>query len=338
MARSEQVPAWLTSALRKRVAGPSPTPRPEHSPPAIGDLWVVEPVHPEDSEPRICLIIAMDEANCCVSVMLTSEILDARTDRDAIIYVENLGFSLLIEADLVGPVLYCQLARRVSAVSGAILKTLLSVGREGFGALPGRGLPLRGHQDPRRAFKESEAELIERLTLPAVTFLADSRLAESVTLDPALLLPENLTAHVGACVVEALYEHAGRLPLEVFDQLISAGALDLSRWQAQHADVWKALLPFLGIREETRIGSSVVIGTADCSPERKPGIATALLLSLAQHQSDEGVCAFRMFTDPVAWTDQPFGESAYCGIEFSSGDRCQILRSDLQESIHGSNG
>ncbi len=165
---NHQIPVWLSEAL-PAARHPVLAARPGAARP--GDVCRVS-VPAEGSagaQGRLVLVLDVDVAADLASVMLTHTDLEIRTSHDVLVAGSETGlpFDLAMETDLVGPV---ALGSIVGAAVGRVAADLLDLLRDAVDlgdmpeALAGRcGMPLRGEDDARWAWKVAEGETLDRV-------------------------------------------------------------------------------------------------------------------------------------------------------------------------------
>ena len=154
---------------------------------AVGDLRVATAVPGQPTDPRIVLVLGIDEDNEFVDVLFVHTAPENATDRDAIVSAGSSGaaYDTVVQTDL-RTVLWCsQLGTRIGNVDETLVGTIKTWGwrqatqpqntdRSGDrNATAGivHGIPLRGIADRRWRFKESEGAAARRLANDCVDTL-----------------------------------------------------------------------------------------------------------------------------------------------------------------------
>lgn len=177
------------AATRARDNSPPLTPEV-----ASGELGEVDLAAAPDGQGtrRLVAIVGHNEAMKIVTIQLASEMVEAASDLDMVLSPaeSELPFALVIQTELYGPVFLEQLQFRLGQLTEeqriAVSEALISDGEslEGFG----RGIPLAGPDDPRRAYKENELDDLEGLVEDCRRWL-EGGAAKKHILDPELILP-----------------------------------------------------------------------------------------------------------------------------------------------------
>lgn len=247
------LPLWLTNALREGAS--PPVAREAAGGPNAGDIWLATSL--EDQEPvrrLVCLLDGQEESGLW-TIGLVSNVTEAATDRDVLLDapVTGVPFSVLIECDVTGPIWNSQLLWRVGRISGELTTRIMSTGNDLYDLLSSesRGLPIRGSEDPRLAFKEAEVDSLHRLSKACLTYLLDSPGQSEA--DPAFLLPELLTQEDLVSFLELIRAESVTVPADCVWDLISDPRYCES-WQRRFGwDAWNAIQPLLQPKDSEEI-------------------------------------------------------------------------------------
>lgn len=170
------LPAWLSDALDAAGRrGPAPE---EDSPRRPGDVRVVQPLDgPDHGGQRLVLVLEIDEARGYAQVALTSPELDLAGDRDVRLdgRFDDLPYPLLVELDMLGPVLVVQLGARIGGVQPSMARTLREAPLTELAGINSElvGVPVIRRSDPRWEFKTAELSVLEQLSREAMAELID---------------------------------------------------------------------------------------------------------------------------------------------------------------------
>ncbi len=333
MSNRSSLPPWLIEAVANRPANQHGPGQPnEFLIPTQGDVFVVDPVHPEDAEPRMIVVVEVLSESATVTAALATEVTEARTDRDLLVKGDSrvLPFDLVIECDIVGPVLFSQLRACVGHLDAHHTEMIreISVGSVKFRP---RWLPLRGQSDPRWAFRSLEVEAMERLSRPAATFLSET--SGTAIIDPLLLSPDHITTLTAVPILAALASRRAQLPLDAIDSVLQlANPSATNDGFPLRADFWNALRPYLQINRYAPLvaaGASV----ARCDPPRLCPPNVDPLMICVESNVRRGVVAMNVITDTSAWV-KDVTIPPYCVVTLSDGGTVLVLPHNL-DAAHG---
>lgn len=132
-----------------------------------GELIVVEAPSPDSMLRRLVVVLSVgDEFFRC---QLVTNDADMATDLDMRLAPECSGFptELLAQPELFGPILRVQAVESVGLIDADAVRSLRRALRTEGDSIPAHlsGLPLGDADDPRRAFKESELDDLNVLTM-----------------------------------------------------------------------------------------------------------------------------------------------------------------------------
>lgn len=265
---------------------------------ARGDLRIVQALSHVPTDPRIGLVLAVDPDNEFADVLLVHTATELACDSDGVVprAASAAPYDIVVETDLRAVVWTWQLGASIGSLDDRVLVAIRSIAersRQDSNASAGSievggvysGLRLAGPSDPRWTFKETEGQVLRRLSDDCTTALLDSGLVWQV--DPGLLRPDLLDqADAPSDVLDELlhWVMTRKLTLTEADveELDQGGVLDLDAWNALGdigLDVWTALQQVL---LDALSGGSTAVPSGHC-------LLTAAHLSAGEDMSFEVV-------------------------------------------------
>lgn len=227
---------------------------------ARGDLRIVQALSHVPTDLRIGLVLAVDPENEFADVLLVHTATELACDTDGVVpqAASSAPYEIVVETDLRAVVWTWQLGPSIGSLGDRALDAIRSIAarsRRDTDASAGpigvgdvySGLRLAGPSDPRWSFKETEGDVLRRLSEDCTTALLDRELVWQV--DPGLLRPDLLDqAEAPNDVLDELlhWVMTRRLTLTEADleELNQVGVLELDAWNALGdigLDVWTAL-------------------------------------------------------------------------------------------------
>ena len=183
----------IPDAVKQALAERQPSTPAENGSVAVGDLRPAVAVPDRPTEPRIVLVVRIDEHHEYVEAIFAHSATEYATDYDLIVPAEisKAAYDIVIQTDLRTVLWTAQLGPRIGTVNKTIVdsakawgwrqmtrKTHTDTDDEASKALYEttgirHGTPLRGIIDPRWGFKETEGAAVSRLAHDCVETLLD---------------------------------------------------------------------------------------------------------------------------------------------------------------------
>lgn len=209
---------------------------------SLGDIVVFEAA-PRGSEKRMGLVVGIDDTWSILRIHLVSVETEFATDLDLVTRAEEVGFELLIEGEVYGPILSEQVTATIaslpSSIAEAITQSVITDGQSVEEMTS--AIPLLGRHDVRRAFKQDELVDLDDYTRAARAWLSDGpSLAASINLDwlestnTAFDATESrLRAAYALASIRSLRQADRRQAAEILEVLEQDGSLEnLGSWRA----------------------------------------------------------------------------------------------------------
>lgn len=229
-----------------------------------GDLRIVRGVPGVDVEPRLVLVLKVDQNREFAEVLLTHTSSDLAHSIDLVLPRGSTptAYELVIETDLRGVVWTLQLGPLVGRVDNEVFTVLndgtSENGQIGSSQVPMWGTALLGPTDPRWAFKAEEGRVFRAITSDCTEVLLDDSTWE---LDTNLLHAEAIsTAENAEALIEDLVHWVATRQLHVSADeillLVEDGALEPDAW-SEESDLGLDLLTVLQQMLEEQITKDV---------------------------------------------------------------------------------